>query len=235
MGTATRQHRSGRRFSVVLVDGNRKYRATLAAIVEQDERLDLTGEAHDCGGGIEALATLAPDVAVIDVALATAENSQLLEVAGRESPDTRVLLVAERADSDMVRSLIASGVAGYLERDASEAALAAAIATVAAGEAALSAAMLSRLVSTAPALGAGPDSSLTPREREIGALAAMGYSNGEIAERLYVSPETVKTHLAHIYRKLRVSGRTAAAAELMRQRLGGEPSPGRVKDLDPKR
>jgi DNA-binding NarL/FixJ family response regulator len=123
------------------------------------------------------------------------------------SPDVAV--------SEVVRSLIASGVMGYLGKDAPRTAVAAAIVTVAAGEAAVSAAMLAKLVSTAPALGGGPESPLTPREREMGALAAMGYSNAEIAERLYVSPETVKTHLASIYRKLRVSGRTAAAAELM--------------------
>jgi DNA-binding NarL/FixJ family response regulator len=155
---------------------------------------------------------------VIELSLAAATNSDLLEAVARASPATRILVVAEHAESDVVRSLIASGVMGFLGKDAPRMAVAAAIVTVAAGEAAVSAAMLADLVSAAPALGGGPESPLTPREREIGALAAMGYSNAEIAERLYVSPETVKTHLASIYRKLRVSGRTAAAAELMRQR-----------------
>jgi two-component system nitrate/nitrite response regulator NarL len=158
-------------------------------------------------------------VAVIDFALATAESWDLLEAVGRASARTRVLLVAQSADTDVVRSLVAAGVAGYFEKDAPDVALSSAIVTVAAGEGALSATMLSSLASTAPTLGEGPESPLTPREREIGALAGMGYSNAEIGERLYVSPETVKTHLTHIYRKLKVTGRTAAAAELMRQRL----------------
>jgi two-component system response regulator DevR len=221
-----RPERASRRSSVVLVDHDDRYRATLAAIIERDHRLHLAGEADDRRAGLDAVSVLTPRVAVIDLPLAAADDAELLEAVGRRSPQTRVLLVAEQADADMVRSLIASGVAGYLERDASEAALAAAIVTVAAGEAALSAAMLSRLVSTAPALGEGPDSPLTPREREIAALAAMGYSNAEIGERLYVSPETVKTHLANVYKKLKVSGRTAAAAELMRQRLGEYPPDG---------
>jgi DNA-binding NarL/FixJ family response regulator len=194
------------------------HRAALAAIVKGDARLRLAGEADDRAGGIEVASALSPDVAVIELSLAAATNSDLLEAVARASPATRILVVAEHAESDVVRSLIASGVMGFLGKDAPRMAVAAAIVTVAAGEAAVSAAMLADLVSAAPALGGGPESPLTPREREIGALAAMGYSNAEIAERLYVSPETVKTHLASIYRKLRVSGRTAAAAELMRQR-----------------
>ncbi|MEA2440724.1 MAG: hypothetical protein QOH76_2148 [Thermoleophilaceae bacterium] len=211
---------------MLLVDDDRAHRAALAAIVEGDARLRLAGEADDRAGGIEVASALSPDVAVIELALAAATNSELLAVLARESPATRILLVAEQAESDVVRSLIASGATGYLGKDAPEVAVAAAIVTVAAGEAAVSAAMLAKLVSSAPALGGGPESPLTPREREIGALAAMGYSNAEIAERLYVSPETVKTHLASIYRKLRVSGRTAAAAELMRRRLGEYPPDG---------
>jgi DNA-binding NarL/FixJ family response regulator len=222
------QHRSpsGGPFSVLLVDDNRAYRATLAALVGQDERLDLAGEADDRSGCLEAMSALAPDVAVIELRLAADGNSGLLERVRGRSPKTRILLLAERAESDAVRSLIALGVAGYFEKHAPDVALASAIVTVAAGEAALSAAMLSHLVSTVPALEARAGTSLTPREREIGALAAMGYSNAEIGARLYVSPETVKTHLAHIYRKLKVSGRTAAAAELMRRRIGEYPPDG---------
>jgi DNA-binding NarL/FixJ family response regulator len=215
-----RQGRASRSFSVLLVDDDHAHRAALAAIVKGDARLRLAGEADDRAGGIKVASALAPDVAVIEVALAAATNSELLAAIARESPATRILLVAEQPEIEIVRSLIAAGAAGYLGNDAAQVAVASAIVTVAAGEAALSAAMLAKLVSTAPALDGGPESPLTPREREIGALAAMGYSNAEIAERLYVSPETVKTHLASIYRKLRVSGRTAAAAELMRHRLG---------------
>jgi DNA-binding NarL/FixJ family response regulator len=210
-----RRDRPSRSFSVLLVDGDRAHRAALAAIVKADARLRLAGEADDLARGIEAASALSPDVAVIELALA-ATNSELLSAVARASPATRILLVAEDAESDVVRSLIASGVMGYLEKDAPRMAVAAAIVTVAAGEAAVSAAMLAKLVSTAPALGGGPESLLTPREREVGALAAMGYPNAEIAERLYVSPATVKTHLASVYRKLGVSGRTAAAAKLMR-------------------
>ena len=209
-------------FGVLLIDDDPVYRAALAAVVEHETRLDLAGEAHDRAGAIAAASAQSPDVAVIDLELAAAENSALLE-ALRKSSSARVLLVARDADFETARSLIASGASGYLEKVAPRVAVASAIVTIAAGEAALSAAMLSRLASTAPALGEGSEPPLTPREREIGALAAMGYSNAEIAERLYVSPATVKTHLAHIYRKLRVSGRTAAAAELMRRRLGEYP------------
>jgi DNA-binding NarL/FixJ family response regulator len=190
----------------------------LAAIVKGDARLRLAGEAEDGVGGVEVASALSPDVAVIELALAAAMNSELLAAVARVSPATRVLLVAEHAERDVVRSLIASGAMGCIGRDAPRMAVAAAIVTVAAGEAAVSAAMLAKLVGAAPTLEGGSASPLTPREREIGALAAMGHSNAEIAERLYVSPETVKTHLASIYRKLRVSGRTAAAAELRRQR-----------------
>ena len=203
---------------MLLVDDDRAHRAALAAIVKGDARLRLAGEAADRTGGIEVAAALSPDVAEIELALAAATNSELLAAVGRASPATRILVVAEHAESDVVRSLIASGVKGFLGKDAPRMAVAAAIVTVAAGEAAVSAAMLAKLVSTGPALDGGPETPLTPREREIGALAAMGHSNVQIAERLYVSPETVKTHLASVYRKLRVSGRTAAAAELMRQR-----------------
>jgi excisionase family DNA binding protein len=119
---------------------------------------------------------------VIEFALAAADDAELLEAVGRQSPRTRVLLVADEADSDAVRSLLASGAAGYFAKDAAEVAVAAAIVTVAAGEAALSGAMLADLVGMA-------------RERPVGEPAAIGYSHPAIGERFYASTVTVDAPL----------------------------------------
>jgi DNA-binding NarL/FixJ family response regulator len=209
-----------------LIDDDPAYRTALAAVVQQDGRLELVGEAEGLAAGIEAVSILSADVAVIELALATAKQSWLLETVRRASPETRVLVVAERAESDTVRSVIASGASGYIEKAPADVTLASAIVAVGEGEAALSTVMLSQLVNTGSGPGSGSRPALTPREREIAALVAMGRSNAEIAERLFVSRETVKTHLTHIYRKLGVSGRTAAAAELMRRGLAEYPPPG---------
>lgn len=125
-----------------------------------------------------------------------------------------LILTTYDTDVDIVTA-VEAGALGYLLKDAPTEELTAAIRSAAAGRPALGPAVQQRLMRRVMA----PGITLSPRELEVLQLVGEGHSNDTVAERLFVSRATVKTHLAHIFDKLNVDSRTAAVAEARRQRL----------------
>ncbi len=148
----------------------------------------------------------------------------------------RVVLLLEQVDREELSALAAAGVDAFLVRSIHPAELAAAIRRVTKGERVVAAPLVSLLVGglnldrQAEETSDGPGTDLTRKELEVLLRLAEGRSNREIAEVLFVTPATVKTHLAHIYAKLEVAGRQqaterAVALGLLRSGLGRGPSP----------
>lgn len=125
-----------------------------------------------------------------------------------------LILTTYGTDVDIVTA-VEAGATGYLLKDAPTDELTAAIRAAAAGQPALGPTVQQRLMRRAVA----PAVALSPRELEVLQMVAEGHSNETVAERLFVSRATVKTHLAHIFDKLQVESRTAAVAEARKQRL----------------
>lgn len=198
-------HPDGRTIRVVLADDQELIRAGFRALIDSAPDLEVVGEAGDGREAIEVLRSSRADVILMDIRMpgldglaATREICADDDLAG-----VRVLVLTTFELDDYVVRAIEAGASGFLGKGVSPTDLLDAIRVVAAGEALLSPsatkAVVARLTQAAAALPADLDRSaldaLTEREREMTALAAHGLSNDEIAERAFLSPLTVKTHL----------------------------------------
>lgn len=194
---------------VVIVDDHPVVRSGLLALLAGQPTVEVVGQA---GSGAEALDIVQqqrPDVVLCDLRLGEGIDGVEVTRALRARSDAPavVILTTYDHDADIVRA-VEAGAAGYLLKDATVDEIVDAVERAAGGDSVLSPALTERVVDAMRTRRA----ELSPREREILGLLAEGLSNREIARRVFLSEATVKTHLAHVYAKLDVDGRTAAVA-----------------------
>jgi DNA-binding NarL/FixJ family response regulator len=205
---------------VVLADDQRLVRESLGTLLGLLAGIDLVASASD---GEEALALAdehRPDVVLMDLRMPRLDGIEATRRLRERRPEVRVIALTTYADDESVLGALRAGARGYLTKDASSDDIRNAILTVAAGEAALDpsvqhhvvAALASDPNGTAPGPPAAPDlpDDLTPREAEVLVLIAAGLTNAEIAERLFVSPTTVKSHINHLFGKAGLRDRAQA-------------------------
>src|SRR4051794_9185669 len=185
--------------------------AVVAAIRGRPE-LELVASVSSSAAAVTAIAALRPDVAVVGVPLPGLDREQLLELAGGSRSPTRLVFVSDEVDSAVIFGALAGGAAGYLAKDVDAGALGDAVLAGARGETVLSAGVQSRLAVAIRGRGTRARGGITPRERDVLALAAEGRSTSQIAARLNIASATVKAHFASIYHKLEVSDRSSAVA-----------------------
>ena len=201
---------------VVVVEDHPVTRVGIVALLGQDDRITVVGEAADGEGGLEVAAREDPDVVVTDLRLGDGLDGVGLTRAlrsGRGAPAVLVLTTYD-TDRDIVRA-VEAGASGYLLKDAAPADIVGAVVRAAGGETVLAPALAQRVV----ARMSRPRPELSAREVEIVAAVARGLGNGEIARTLVISEATVKTHLVHVFTKLDVDSRTAAVARAREEGL----------------
>ena len=194
---------------VVVVEDHPVTRMGIVALLGQDDRLTVVGEA---GTGEEALSVVereAPDVVVTDLRLGDGMDGVGVTTDLRAACPAPAVLVLTTYDTDrdIVRA-VEAGAAGYLLKDAAPGDIVDAVVRAAGGETVLSPALAQRVV----ARMGRPRAKLSAREVEILSAVAQGLGNREIARSLFISEATVKTHLVHVFTKLDVDSRTAAVA-----------------------
>ena len=201
---------------VLLVDDDDLMRAGLTAVLSSDSTIDVVGEAPDGRAAVERAIELRPDVVLMDVRMpgldGIAATRELLAV----SPDVKVVVLTTFEQDDYIFGALSAGASGFLLKRTRPEELIAAIHTVAAGDSLLSPSV-TRTVIQRLAGQPAPDAvaearldDLTARERDVLELIARGLSNGEIAATLVIEESTVKTHVRHILRKLRLRDRVQA-------------------------
>jgi DNA-binding NarL/FixJ family response regulator len=201
---------------VLLVDDDDLMRAGLTAVLSSDETIDVVGEAPDGRAAVERAIELRPDVVLMDVRMpgldGIAATRELLAV----SPGARVVVLTTFEQDDYIFGALSAGASGFLLKRTRPEELIAAIHTVAAGDSLLSPSVTRTVIQRVagqPAPDAGAEArldELTARERDVLELIARGLSNGEIAATLVIEESTVKTHVRHILRKLRLRDRVQA-------------------------
>lgn len=188
---------------VALCDDHAMVRTGLRRILADEDGIEVVGEAGTAAEAIEVAGLARPDVLVMDIGLPHVNGIAAIEQVLQASPQTRVLVLTAHNDVIHLRRSLAAGGSGYLIKEAADVELAQAVRTVAAGHQyihpTLGAALLRTPGGDHPG---GPGGQLSERELEVLRGIALGRTNAEIADYLYVSVRTVETHRAHIQQKL---------------------------------
>ncbi len=202
---------------VVVADDQDIVRAGFSALLDTQPDITVVGSAGDGEQAVRVCREQEPDVVLMDVRMPGMdgiEATRQLAAAGDGGP--RVLVLTTFDLDEYVYDALRSGASGFLLKDVAAERLFDAVRVVAAGDALLAPAVTRRLIGEfarlRPAPAPRPESlqELTPRETEVLRLVAEGLSNGEIAQRLVVSEETVKTHVSRVLMKLGLRDRTQA-------------------------
>lgn len=201
---------------LLLADDHTVVRAGLRAVLESEPDLRVVAEAATAEEAIARAAAGGIDVVLMDLRFRGGMHGAEATAAITAAPDGPRVLVLTTYDTDVdILAAIEAGASGYLLKDTAPDELAQAIRTAAAGQSALAPAVAQRLMGRIRDRG----SALSPRETEVLQLVADGLSNQQISKRLFLSQATVKSHLVHVYAKLRVDSRTAAVATAAAQGL----------------
>ncbi len=201
---------------VVIVDDHAILRSGLRRVLEAEAHIEVVGEAESAERAVfEALATK-PDVLLMDVVMPGKSGIEGMPAVLQAVPEAKVLILSMQDDPHYVREAFAVGASGYVLKEAADTEVVGAVRAVAAGERYVHPALGARLIAAeAEERKRAEADPLSEREREVLRLLALGHTNQEIAEQLYISVRTAETHRAHIMRKLGLSSR----AELVRHAL----------------
>jgi DNA-binding NarL/FixJ family response regulator len=190
--------------SVLVIDDHALLRTGICAMLEREQGIAVVGEAANADQGVVRARALQPDVILLDVVMPRKSGFDALPELHKAAPDSRVIMLTMQTSPSSIRRTLNAGAAGFVAKHASEPDLADAIRRVAAGSRYVDPQLAGDLVI--------PDSAaltedLSERERDVLFMLALGYTNQEVANRLYISVRTVDTHRAHIMRKLRLQTR----------------------------
>lgn len=197
----------------LVVDDHALHREGTRRILEQNDDIQVVGDADSGESGVRLAEQLLPSVVLLDMRLPDINGIEATRRIRAVAPDARVLVVTAYDDDEYVRGAVQAGAAGYLSKAASGRELVEAVRTVAAGGSVLEPAMLGRLVAGAHDLPV--TTLLSDREREVLDLLASGLQNKQVASRLGISPRTVERHCDSIYAKLGVRTRTEAVVRAL--------------------
>ncbi len=202
---------------VVVADDHQVVRNGFAELLATQEDLEVVGTASDGAEAVRVCRELLPDVVLMDVRMPGMDGIEATRRVAADGNAPRVIILTTFDLDEYVYDALRAGASGFLLKDVTAEHLFDAVRVVANGEALLAPGVTRRLISEFAALRPKPDDAsrspltgLTPRETEVLRLMAEGLSNPEIAERLVVTEETVKTHVSRVLRKLGLRDRTQA-------------------------
>ncbi|ARV63007.1 DNA-binding response regulator [Nostocales cyanobacterium HT-58-2] len=203
---------------VLLVDDQNLIRQGLKALLELEPDLEIVGEAENGEIGLHFIEQLYPDVVLMDIRMPVMDGVATTREIQKRFPKIKVLVLTTFDDDEYVKAALQNGAMGYLLKDTPSEELAVAIRAVHKGYTQLGPGIVKKLLNqfshVTPTQSPSPPPSLaelTPREKEVLQLIAIGASNREIAQQLYISEGTVKNHVTNILNRLNLRDRTQAA------------------------
>jgi len=195
-----------KQISIILADDHPIVRQGLRSVIESEPDFDVVAEASDGLEAVEAVEKLRPQVVVLDLQMPHLNGLEVVQQVSKRFPTTACILLSMHRDESYVLQGLQHGAAAYVLKDANISDLVFAIREVVAGRRYLSPPLSENAIEAyvQKAKGTAQDASatLTNREREILHLAAEGWNNAQIAERLVISPRTAETHRNRVMRKL---------------------------------
>jgi two-component system, NarL family, response regulator NreC len=193
---------------VLIVDDHAVVRSGLRHVLESEDDIEVVGEAGDMREAVFEARAQKPDVVLMDVVMPGSSGIEATPAVLKEAPESKVLVLSMQDDPRYVREAFSAGASGYVLKEAVDAEVVGAVREVAGGGRYLHPTLGARLVTAeAEERTRSDEDPLSEREREVLRLLALGHTNQEIAESLYLSVRTVETHRAHIMQKLGLSTR----------------------------
>jgi two-component system response regulator NreC len=199
---------------LLLADDHAVVRSGLRLLLDAEPDLEVVAEAGDLESARRYVLGHKPDVLILDLNMPGGSSLAAIPVLREEFPDTQIVVLTMQKESALAREALRAGALGYVLKDAADDELVQAVRLAAEGRTYLTPELGARMAA-APAESAGPPDDLTEREVEVLRLIALGHTNTEIGQQLYLSVRTVESHRAHIQRKLDRTTR----AELVRYAL----------------
>lgn len=215
---------------IVLVDDHVLFRKGVASIITGHPGLEVVGEASNGFEAIERARDTMPDVMLMDVHMPGCSGLEAVSAIKREMPHIKIIMLTVSEDEDDLFTAIKNGAQGYLLKNLNPDDLFTMLETVRRNEAALSPAMMARILNEFRQADRPvepfelPREQLTPREQDVLQQVAKGATNREIAEALFIAENTVKIHLRNILDKLHLQNRIQAATYAVREGLVQDPN-----------
>ncbi|MEV7583727.1 response regulator transcription factor [Streptomyces erythrochromogenes] len=204
----------GQPLRVVVADDQAAVREPLAAVLALAEGIEVVAAAANGTEVLEAVAAGPVDVVLMDLRMPVMDGIETTRLLAGEHPEVAVVVLTTFADDDSILGALGAGARGYLTKNAGRQDITRAIRAAAAGQSVLDREVQDRLLATLRTNAPPPDrplpDDLTPREREVLALIGQGLSNRGIAERLFISEATVKTHINNLFAKAGIRDRADA-------------------------
>ncbi|WP_373232532.1 response regulator [Cohnella sp.] len=199
---------------VLLVDDHEMVRIGLAAVLGTEEGIEVVGEAGNGLEGLRLARDYSPDVVLMDLVMDGMDGIETTKRLMEEMPECRVIVLTSFLDDEKMYPVIEAGAFSYLLKTSRASEIADAIRAAARGQSVLESQVASKMMNRfrrPPQVAAQPHEDLTDREMEVLKLIALGKSNQEIADDLFIGIKTVKYHLTNLFGKLGVEDRTQAA------------------------
>ena len=208
---------------VLIVDDHPVVRSGLKSLLEAEEDIEPVGEAGTMQEAVFRSRSLKPDVILMDVVMPGGSGIEATPAVLQEAPDAKVLILSMQDDPSYVRESFAAGASGYVLKEAADEEVVTAVREVAGGGHYVHPSLGAKMVAAdAEERRRAESDPLTDREREVLRLLALGHTNQEIAQTLFLSVRTVETHRAHIMQKLRLQTRAELVRYAMEQEMLGD-------------
>ena len=202
---------------ILLVDDHEMVRLGLKSYLDLQADVDVVAESADGRAGVENALELRPDVIVMDIVMPEMNGIEATLAILKEWPEAQILILTSYLDNEKIYPVLDAGAKGYMLKTSSADEILQAIRKVAKGEIAIETEVSKKVQYHRNHIELHED--LTARERDILGLLAKGYENQRIADELFISLKTVKTHVSNILSKLEVGDRTQAVVYAFQHHL----------------
>lgn len=195
---------------VVMIDDHEIVRNGLKHILDGDPEFAVVGEADDGPSGLAAVEATRPDVVLLDVRLPSISGGEVCRLIAERVPETRVLILSAFGDDHLVYQCLMAGACGYVLKDIVHFDLKKSLKSVARGESVIDPRVAAAVVERLRSPGDEPSHNLSPHQFSVLQLMSQGFSNREIADRLFLSENTVKGYVQDVLRRLGAKNRVEA-------------------------
>ncbi|MBS3765379.1 response regulator transcription factor [Candidatus Bipolaricaulota bacterium] len=201
----------GEKIELVIVDDHRVVRSGVKALIDTEPHLEVIGEAADGREAVTKVKSQNPDVVLMDLVMPEMDGVEATSKITKVDPAPKILILTSFSEEERIIQAIKAGATGYLIKDASPDELVQAIKDVYHGESTLDPKVAGTVLRSVQNEPQDSSEDLTDREVEVLELLAEGLPNEDIAEKLYISERTVRSHVSNILAKLDLTNRTQAA------------------------